>query len=89
MPSRGFDWLVVLFRFGPCPDFSVLVDRDVNHVCAAADGAILDVLLPAARRSIYGDDDFLATGSAGITRFVIHGADPTAATAPLKWETTL
>ena len=81
--------IVVLLRLRPHSRFVVSVKIDVNHVCTTADGAILDVFLSGARRSIDGDDDLLATCIAGITRFVNHPGDSTGTTAPLEWETTL
>ena len=75
-------WLIiVLLRLRPHSRLFVLVNLDVNHVCTTADGAILHVLLPGARRPIDGDDDLLATCIAGVARFVNHRGDSSEAGA--------
>lgn len=50
--------------------FGIKLNR--NDVRIAADGAILDIFLPTARRWIDLHDDFLATGIADVICFVEH-----------------
>ena len=70
LPNRGC--VRRLFRLRPDVDVAAGVELDVDHVGTTTDGAVLDVLLDGARRSIERDDDFLAAGIAGVAGFVDH-----------------
>ena len=72
-----FQSLLILFSLSPHPHIPILFDYDVNHIRSAADRAILDVLLRAARRQIKPDHDLLAAGIADVAGFVLHGGDST------------
>src|SRR6266542_2520244 len=63
---------LMLLPFGPHPHVALLVNRDVDDVRAAADGAIFDVLLARPCRQVDGHDDLLAAGIAGVAGIVLH-----------------
>src|SRR5262249_41030673 len=63
---------LMLLPLRPHPHVAVLVNFDVDDVRAAADGAILDVLLARPCRQVDGHDDLLATGVAGVAGLVFH-----------------
>jgi hypothetical protein len=65
---------IALFQFRPSRYFAVVLYLDSNHICAAANGAVFDILLPIALRGIDGNDDFLAASTANVTGFVEHGS---------------
>ena len=67
----------MLFSFRPHPHIASCFDYDAKHIRSAADRAILDVLLCAARRQIERDHDLLAAGIADVAGFVPHGGDST------------
>src|SRR5262249_11932300 len=63
---------LMLLPLRPHPHVAVLVNFDVDDVRAAADGAILDVLLARPCRQVNGHDDLLAAGIAGVAGLVLH-----------------
>src|SRR6516165_11986089 len=62
----------MLLPFSPYPHITVLFNLDVDDVRAAADRAILDVLLARPCRQVDGHDDLLAAGIAGVAGLVLH-----------------
>src|SRR5262249_25075391 len=62
--------------FRPHPHVAVLLNLDVDDVRAAADGAILDVLLARPCPQAEGHDDPLAAGIAGVAALVFHRSAP-------------
>src|SRR6516162_10004233 len=63
---------VMLLPLCPPPHVAVLFKLDVDDVRAAADGAILDVLLARPCRKVDGHDDLLAAGIAGVAGLILH-----------------
>src|SRR6516162_405225 len=67
---------LILLPFRPHPHVAILFNLDVDDVRAAADGAILDVLLARPCRQVDGHDDLLAAGIAGVAGLVLHRSAP-------------
>src|SRR6516165_1827843 len=63
---------LMLLSFRPHPYVAILFNLDVDDVRAAADGAILDVLLARPCRKVDGHHDLLAAGIACVAGLVLH-----------------
>ncbi len=63
-----------LLGFGPDANFFV-EEFNMNHVRAAADGAVFDEVLMVPRRGIDGDHNLFAAGIADVAGFVVHFFD--------------
>src|SRR5438477_4166158 len=80
---------LMLLPFRPHPHVAVLVNLDVDDVRAAADRAILDVLLARPCRQVDGHDDLLAAGIAGVAGFVFHCLpSPAVRSSPCRKQST-
>src|SRR5947209_59682 len=66
-----------------------VINLDVYDVRAAADRAILDVLLARPRRQVDGHDDLLAAGVADVAGLVLHFPPVPPGRSPFLWRAHL
>ena len=74
--GKSLDSIVILLGCGPNSGISRLIDFDVDHIGAATDRTVLDILLSGPLRYIERSDDFFAAGIADIAGFIFHPRHP-------------